>query len=149
MKTKSKALKGRKMIARGEAPGTTATHLHPSPAQSGEARAYSHTPGPWAIETDVTMDGSRLNIISGDRVGYYLIASCDGESCGVPDCGEAESNSRLIAAAPEMLQAGIELLSCLDNLTTEKFSQGGDRPFREQLRAAIAIARGETPGQGS
>jgi len=44
---------------------------------------------------------------------------------------------------PDLLQSAIELVSDLDKLTAEKFSQGGWRVFHRQLRRAIAKARGE------
>jgi hypothetical protein len=51
-------------------------------------------------------------------------------------------DARLIAAAPELLAACKESLARLDGMTTEEFSNGGDRAVRGLLAAAIAKAEG-------
>lgn len=60
----------------------------------------------------------------------------------VCDDVDLPEDARLIAAAPELLQAAIALLDRIDNITTEDFRLGGERQEREQLRAAIAKALG-------
>jgi len=57
------------------------------------AKAATHTPGPWTF---------RGPIVFSD---FSCVASCDfGASQTVP-VSEAEANARLIAAAPELLEA--------------------------------------------
>ena len=52
------------------------------------------------------------------------------------------ANSKLIAAAPEMLEALRFTLAQLENMTTDAFSKGADKPIRDMARAAIAKAEG-------
>jgi hypothetical protein len=64
-------------------------------------KTQKHTPGPWAVETNLNEYGSPLNV---NKDAATTIASCDGDS-GVGDSKEAEANARLIAAAPDLLAA--------------------------------------------
>lgn len=106
-------------------------------AEGGERRQYegaeqgAHTPGPW--KAIITKDGRKL-------VG---VGQENGE--GVTDCGfgiwawgepEAIANARLIAAAPDMLEALYTAKACLERLDeTEKSKTAyGD------ICAAIAMA---------
>lgn len=54
-----------------------------------------HTPGPWKL------DATTLEITTSDEV-EARIAMIDGDNC---DWSQAEADARLIAAAPEMLEA--------------------------------------------
>ena len=95
----------------------------------------AHTPGPWAIETE-----DRYTSIV---FGGVIIAEIDS--------GEAEylDNARLIAAAPELLEA-LESVSLWMENQADGQSKGGHATFdlmmlREQrgiARAAIAKATG-------
>ena len=72
-----------------------------------------HTPGPWQYEiTDETPN--RLDIIIQASVGGKDI----GWNYTIPD-GEGEANARLIAAAPEMLEALIDAYLIFDGLNFE------------------------------
>jgi len=80
-----------------------------------------HTPGPWIIDSD---DGDIIEVVSGD----YFIA--DVHRLEPKD--EWRANARLIAAAPELLEALEELVDLYeyeDNVSRD-------------ARAAIAKARG-------
>ncbi|RJQ46852.1 MAG: hypothetical protein C4534_02060 [Gaiellales bacterium] len=55
---------------------------------------------------------------------------------------ELDQIADLIAAAPQLLAAVQITLQLLDNLTTEEFSRGGDKPAREALQAAFTAATG-------
>ena len=58
--------------------------------------AAKHTPGPWSIKDDT------VNAIEPDvMAGEFYIAQCFGHS----HHDEALANARLIAAAPELLEA--------------------------------------------
>lgn len=93
-----------------------------------------HTPGPWIA------DNSRMltSINAGNK---KHIAMVNYFQCGKPEfdvCGEEhEANARLIAAAPELLEAVNELMA--DAEDTGEFSYSA----MSKARAAIAKAKGE------
>ena len=95
-----------------------------------EASKSAHTPGPWLISyhheggTQIAIDDEPG--MQGER-DYDLATVTHGD----PD--ELEANARLIAAAPELLEALIRCEACTTN----------DEVGR-QARAAIAKALGET-----
>jgi hypothetical protein len=94
----------------------------------------THTSGPWTVIEKC--EGTQV-IVSGpeDWVGVALVYGDTDE--------EAEANARLIAAAPELLDA-IELAyDLLNTMTTSEYSRGGDANVRHVLRTAIAKAKGE------
>jgi hypothetical protein len=95
------------------------------------------TPGPWEVRKTKFGIGGDIN-----HAGY-CIAEVFGRvdyDCYPP----AEATAHLIAAAPELAAAGQLVLDLLENMTTEEFALGEDRKGREQLRAALAKARGES-----
>lgn len=67
-----------------------------------------HTPGPWFVspKTDVTVEGD-LNVIQthGSNVKGYHVAYCASWKDDKETAEEAEANARLMAAAPELLEA--------------------------------------------
>lgn len=87
--------------------------------------AHKHTPGPWCVE--------------GVGIRALVRAGTSGVIVAVRhrlSAQENEANARLIAAAPELLEALENILSnCLD-------SDGLSRAY-ENARAAIAKATGE------
>lgn len=91
---------------------------------SGEATQGSvkHTQGPWVVETwrDV-----------GNETVYGIVGA---EKAG-PE--EAQANARLIAAAPDLLEAAKEALAIFEFLP-----QTTNGPVANQLRAAITKAEG-------
>ena len=97
-----------------------------------------HTPGPWTIHADT--DGWPL-VMSGGVAGR-IVANVNPQSC--PDESSApefvempcEANARLIAAAPELLEA----LQFVMTASGEQLSTAF-----EQAQAAIAKATGDTP----
>lgn len=89
----------------------------------------SHTPGPWGICPSFggNPDAFSISVVGDDR----LIATA-WDRTPFDEANPAEANARLIAAAPELLEA-LEYLVSLG---------GGD--CLDIARAAIAKARGES-----
>jgi len=103
-----------------------------------------HTPGPWKF-------GKELSAHSGEWLISYDAAD-RGQGIPIaetrPGSGQESANARLIAAAPELLEALEAALACglVPKMTAKdggaagriKAVQAGDK-----VRAAIAKARGE------
>jgi hypothetical protein len=114
-----------------------------------------HTPGPWAWSPHYkTGDGRATWSLIGSQDGYGIL-SCDGDE-NSPQGLNDEANARLIAAAPELLEALIALLPhvehhdiCGDhdayNHADVHTCGCGPEAAVEHARAAIAKARGEQP----
>ena len=92
-----------------------------------------HTPGPWVVKSA--------------RSGFYVESQFDVIVDSLDVSGrygaiDDEANARLIAAAPELLEAAINVAQWWDsdNKISPKASGVIDR-----LRAAIAKAKGEQP----
>ncbi len=92
-----------------------------------------HTPGPWKAQRR-----------KGVERRWDVVSTCETEWCiadGVPHTGCDEANARLIAAAPELLEALMGLRLYVDPM------MGGeevDNAIRA-ANAALAKAEGETP----
>lgn len=95
------------------------------------------TPGPWEVVADERYDP----FFCADKIVGYDVKSSAGEVVGSEGIsGDSEinlANARLIAAAPELIEA---LEYCLDCLGDE-FALPAD--CQNNARAAIAKARGE------
>lgn len=109
--------------------------------------AREHMPGPWTHHVrDVSRDGR--------GTGGYVIRAPDGKcapwnvaatvsSCGHPD--REAANARLIAAAPELLEALNDTEAHLAQYVAEFAASAGEPPQRSsallaKVRAAIAKA---------
>ena len=90
---------------------------------------HSFTPGPWHIGTPPPNGEQTI----GTTQGLMVAVATTGTS--VP----TKANARLIAAAPDLLEALIELADCGAE------AWGEDRPCVKWARAAIAKATGEQP----
>lgn len=91
-----------------------------------------HTPGPWRANQPRYILGLKT------QGQWYIHAKDCTVACSLD--GDREANARLIAAAPELLAALVELLAQVD----EQANAMGwpDNTPREQARAAIAKATG-------
>jgi hypothetical protein len=109
----------------------------------------THTPGPWSVERGDVLDSDseRWSVLTtGPR--RYFIATVENGAPG--DTLETElANARLIAAAPDLLEAAAEAKAAIAKQRVPQndaeaalqvlFILG---PVLEQLRAAIAKATG-------
>jgi len=129
-----------------------------------------HTPGPWLVETVPTACGicHKVGPFPGKRPEDKPRHAClyaDYPSKGNPADDELEANARLIAAAPDLLEACQTFAEWLrredagfDHKTHNRETPEGEAAWREwfygniaicglaqeQARAAIAKATGET-----
>ena len=92
----------------------------------------NHTPGPWCVE-HLPDDGPSIHT---DEAGIARrIAGVDMGGWRKTSRKEAEANARLIAAAPELLEALRDLLS---------LHPGTENKWTQQAQAAIAKAEGRS-----
>lgn len=92
----------------------------------------AHTPGPWRYCPQNGSPTTGMHMIAGSKPGYLA---------EVRDCGSGivQANARLIAAAPELLEA-------LETLADEEWRDDDDNILidaRTKARSAIAKARGK------
>lgn len=93
--------------------------------------AVQHTPGPWHSGTD--RNGAPF-VIAG---GVEKIANC-----WHPVSGDGYANARLIAAAPDLLEAARAAYKVIDILWVSHHANRSDDAL-EKLRAAIDRASGK------
>ena len=106
---------------------------------------HPHTPGPWIL------DGFEVSgEISGAAICRVLEADdfpCVEEGTEADVQAECEANARLVAAAPDLLEALRKLMALNDNRGTfggELYQDRVDRAW-DEARAALAKAEGRTP----
>jgi hypothetical protein len=103
-----------------------------------------HTPGPWKAQPREFPEGQwflegQWEVVSTCEI-EWLIAAAAPHIDGDPD----EANARLIAAAPELLEALISATRCLAWHVEEHGRSGAmDGVTLERARAAIAKAKGD------
>lgn len=88
----------------------------------------NHTKGPWSIDRSI---GLRIGAPAAGHVAHILRSVL---------AGNPEDNANITAASPAMYAAIEKAVHCFDVL-------GYQLPFdvQDELRAALASARGETP----
>jgi hypothetical protein len=112
-----------------------------------------HTPGPWEYVPSTEHHGPYVTSNFGSTICDCYVMSKPaewsvgngGDSKPVPFLGEmADPNARLIAAAPELLEALIDFVTAARNLRTADFSEYRQAFIEadERARAAIAKATG-------
>jgi len=105
----------------------------------------SHTPGPWWIERDerIATTWERQAPTSAARIFGHSPPFALGEIVGL---ATTEENARLIAAAPEMLEALKKLasLDCCTGYLVEPSDMETLWDGLDMARAAIAKAEGRT-----
>ena len=100
-----------------------------------------HTPGPWRIERQNPSPTTGVWMIAGEKPGYLA----EVRDCG---SGDVEANARLIAAAPDLLDALEELANGYKGNRWDV----GLVPRIKKARAAIAkvtTPAGTGPATGS
>ena len=96
-----------------------------------------HTKGPWIYIND----WPDMRIESAD--GKYLIADYDTSFIEYPGDDETEANARLIAAAPDLLDALIDVIGWVP--FGDAWHTGAPSAAVARARSAIAKAKGEQP----
>jgi hypothetical protein len=97
-----------------------------------------HTPGPWAVDEK---NGTTV------KSGILFVADCDGMG-DVTRQETSRANARLVASAPELLQA---LKACAFIVESIAHMQGREAdllPIADAARAAISKATGEADSTG-
>lgn len=116
----------------------TSRGLSDAPSGHQENQAM-HTPGPWAVQEDDEFDGCKFIPVETDApTGPNCRGICEVHPC-YTDRGGAISktdraNARLIAAAPDLLEAANEAFEFLGGVD-------GAAEVRGKLLAAIIKAR--------
>lgn len=101
-----------------------------------------HTPGPWIAEK--LADRAAYNIFTPGSCSALLTLEPGLHDGADPRCANVDSNARLIAAAPELLEAVRQCLTLIDKPATgeERAPTAGHHSARLAARAAIAKATG-------
>lgn len=105
----------------------------PSPTQEHQAQRALHTPGPWSFFAD----GGDFTIYDDSYLNRHIASTSNG---GVPQ-DQVEANTRLIAAAPELLEALRACRSVLDALMGDTDPLDGTPALRACQAASAAIAK--------
>jgi len=103
-----------------------------------------HTPGPWRISAESQSIVEQDNQAIGSKLGL-LIATAHGytDSGYFPDDDEGVANARLIAAAPELLEALKIFLNEFNDFEVMKRTPIAYHKVVKAAHAAIAKAEGE------
>lgn len=99
-----------------------------------------HTPGPWKVG----FDGYTIREDKGTHGGYYVANTAANQPDQMPENirQRDKANARLIAAAPELLEA-LEML--MPQYPSRGMCDEYDRAMWENAEAAIAKATGKSP----
>ena len=112
-------------------------HFNPQPINPMKnPTTTQHTPGPWIV--DVAAFSCYRSISTSARPPYEQICELPFLEPNIYDA-ERSANASLIAAAPELLSALVEMLEASERPHPEKWYSN----VRSVARAAIAKAKGE------
>jgi hypothetical protein len=96
-----------------------------------------HTSGPWSVDGGEEVRGERFVRVTA-RGGYVVART---KRNGIDDA--AEANARLIAAAPELLEALKRMSAVALDLIERSGGAETEEPEFQRARAAIAKAEGK------
>ncbi len=94
----------------------------------------THTPGPWRIEPP--KGGLCAWTIEADRAVAFIARTIDRNA-------EEDANARLIALAPDMLNAIEKLVEMVDACRDDKVVPDGDEWPIEKARALLSLVGGQ------
>jgi hypothetical protein len=100
----------------------------------------AHTPGPWHARQWQCRAVTSVGRISDNALGFEQIAECSANGRQV-STEQEEADARLIAAAPELLEALEDLIDAHAVPSTACKERGA----YDKARAVIAKATGSTP----
>ena len=92
----------------------------------------SHTPGPWELAHEQHSRYCHVNSVDWGMFASVVVRM-QGMDC---DCPEGLANARLIAAAPELLEAAEKALHYM------RLHKYADQAWADDLASAISKARG-------
>lgn len=106
----------------------------------------AHTPGPWRVDANKTLGAYGVWTNYGDHKGFdgslypsQICSVLDGGIARCDDKDKRDANARLIAAAPDLLEACEAALMNLDEI------HGRERQWAcDRLEKAIAKAKGQS-----
>ena len=104
-----------------------------------------HTPGPWVVATHDLSVRHRSEFGLEIAAVVETIVSSDGP---LMDTETAEANARLIAAAPELLEALVEATAC-GMVPISSAKDGGASTHSRQVRCADMIRAAIAKATGS
>ena len=102
-----------------------------------------HTPGPWILGCEIGVDSTRIETESGKVIGAIRSREITSWEQSRPIYSwddEGFSNARLIAAAPELLSALVEIVKSLADQDDEGMIEHAEQMIN--ARASIAKATG-------
>lgn len=80
---------------------------------------FKHTPGPWRTDIRKERDGDftpYFDVMSSDQNMKHVCSCCNYGWLGDEGLDTAEANAKLIAAAPELLEALKDLLKQIEDV---------------------------------
>lgn len=116
--------------------------------------APTHTPGPWLVHYERDAFDSAQSILKVTQGNSYdhpqgpLSLASVNVAAFAPHTDEALANARLIAAAPQMLEALRAALEAMGDTYDARDAAGTEgEQLRDQIAEAIAAATGEEDGE--
>lgn len=103
-----------------------------------------HTPGPWVAVHTSTLKGFDMFEVA--EVSDMRVVPAAG---GWPKAGTPEADARLIAAAPDLLEALRGLEPYLDAIVCYASTMDEYEPNRLAVQARAAIAKADSPKEHS